>query len=225
MNVREMIKALQDKGMNIEFKERADRGVRITKIDNMKFKSSTSEGNVKAREILGLQLSERRAYQLKKISQEGNKPKKNDIIPNTLSKQIKRVQRLLRKKGVKKGTATKRQLRYVIKTYGIREAQRRLNQAERYAKGVVYAENLHAFRNRLINDNAVVNSALITNAIAKIDYILNLDEGINFKETDFQELISLYYDMVESKISPEVFANILNNVLNKYIKKHDTQNK
>ena len=223
MTVRDMVKSLQDKGMKIAFVERKDRGVRITQIDNTKFKAS--EGNAKAREILGLQLSERRDYQLKKIRELSNKPKKNDIIPHTLDKQIRRVQRLLRSKGIKKGTATKRQLRYVIKNYGVREAERRLNQAERYAKNIVYADNLYAFRNRLINDNAVLNNPKINDIIAKLDLIINTDEGIHLKETSFQDMISLYYEMVEGTIDDDVFANALNQRLNNYIKKYVTQNR
>lgn len=218
ITARDMVNILRERGFNVEFKERSDKGIRITRINEEKFKAST--GITKAREILGLQLSERRSYQLRKIGSASNKPKKNDIIPQTLDKQIKRVQRLLRKSGIQKGTATKRQLRYVISKYGVAEAQRRLNQAERYARGSVYLENLITFRNRLINDNAVLNSSDLESSINKLNYIIEKDEGMYFKESDLTSIIEIYYDLVHKNVETSAFVHSVNIILDKYIDKY-----
>lgn len=137
MTTRQVIDRLIAEGHQIEYYVRSDRGVRITKIDGIRFKGS--EGNTYARNLVGVALSERRKAQLTRINPIRRVGKK-------LTSQIRKIQNKW-KKTKAKGKPTTKKIEYTIKTYGIEEAQRQLSEAERYAEGLAYSKNIDALIN------------------------------------------------------------------------------
>lgn len=157
MNVRQIIKLLVSKGYKVTYRERKDGGVRITRINNTSF--TGSEGNVEARILTGQTLSERREKQLhsrallsEKGQWGGNRRRGKVPLDKEVTKKLRRVQRLWRKRDIKAGYPSTRNIRYTIKEYGEAEALKRLEQNERYALGLAYDENIDALIDRLKQD-------------------------------------------------------------------------
>ena len=61
MSVRELVKALRKEGHKVTYRKRKDGGILIKSIDGQKFKGA--KGNLLARQMLGINLSEKRALQ------------------------------------------------------------------------------------------------------------------------------------------------------------------
>lgn len=154
MNIRQAIKELKSRGYNVSFYERKDRGVRITRINEETFKGS--KGNIKAREMLGIKLTEGQQRALSRlITPKGkgsyNKRRKAPIDEET-KKKIRKLQYQYRKSGKTEGKPTLRNYRYVLKTKGKKEADRLLKQSERRILGYAYTENVDALLSRLDMD-------------------------------------------------------------------------
>lgn len=223
ITARDMVNILRERGFNVEFRERKDKkgvssksGIRITKIDKEKF--TGSKGNVKAREMLGVTISTRRQVQLKTISKYGNKPKKYDPLTPELKKIISRVQRKFRTGEHKKGTITRKQIRYNIQAYGIEETLKRLENAERYAEGKTYLGSLESYIERLqtLRTSGKYNS--VEELINMTQEIIDINKGRKFLQSDFQALMVSWYDFIEGKIDYSSFFKQSFSILNKYLK-------
>lgn len=142
MTIREIIELLREQGHEITARERADGGLRITSIDGTKYEGS--KGNEVARTMTGSKLSEARVNQLNVIIKGSSKKKKLQLSEDMKS-EIKRIQAMYRKRakitGIS-GMPTRANLRYTLKHYGEEEAWRRLQQSERYVKGLAYDEQI-----------------------------------------------------------------------------------
>jgi hypothetical protein len=154
MTAREMASELKKRGHKVKFTVRKDGSIRITEIDGMKYPAS--QGNVHARQILGVQLSGRRQAQLDRIAlPKGRKRKKKSKAEPSeeekdLRKRTKRVQRIWRKNR-QEGTISWKNVEWTLHHFGYREAKERLEQSERHAKGLAYPANLQAYCDRLMD--------------------------------------------------------------------------
>lgn len=154
MTIKDIIKQLEDMGMNVSFYKRKDGGIRITRINGETFRGSS--GNKKAREVVGASLSEGQIRALSKLTTPKGKgsynKRRKEKLDDETRDYIKRVQRLYRKAGKKEGKPTIRNYRYVLKTKGKAEADRLLNQSARRILGYAYTENVDALLSRLKMD-------------------------------------------------------------------------
>lgn len=174
MTTRQIIQKLISEGHSVRFRERSKAegsGVRITQIDGIRY--SGSKGNIAARQLTGATLSERRERHLKHIEQKAKRfgRKRKSALPEDITKRIERVQRRMRKQGTKAGTITRRNIRFVIENYGVEEARRLLESAERYSKGLAYYGVIEALLQRLALDYSKKNSEAIQriyNAISEM---------------------------------------------------------
>lgn len=147
MKMIDIINQLIREGYNVKFFKRKDGGYQITSINGKSYRAK--EGNMRAREILGVQLKESALRQRKKASEQSKeirtarkKGKKIKKIDKELEKKIRRVQRLYRIKDIK-GKPTKKKVRERLKELGYEETMKALEESERYARGLAYNENIN----------------------------------------------------------------------------------
>lgn len=202
MTMIDVIDMLKEMGMEVKYIKRKDGGVRVTKIGNQRFTGST--GNQLAREMTGTTLSERRTAQLKTIKtpkgQFGHR-KRVEQLDEDIVKRIRKVQRKMRKNQINRtGIVTQRNYRYVLKHEGKEEAERRLAQAERYASGLAYVENVDALLKRLKLDNNKLKNSDIEEAIRIIK-----EKRETMKESQLSDLIDTTYEMEKKVLNPHDF--------------------
>ena len=154
MTIKQVITELKQRGYNISFYKRKDGGIRITRINGDTFKGST--GNKKARNIIGVSLTEGQARALSRLTTpkgKGNYNKRRRTpIDTETRKRIAKLQRVYRKTGKTEGKPTIRNYRYALKHYGKEEADRLLRQSERRIIGYAYTENVDALLARMAMD-------------------------------------------------------------------------
>ena len=202
MTMIDVIDMLKEMGMEVKYIKRKDGGVRVKKIGNQRFTGST--GNQLAREMTGTTLSERRTAQLKTIKtpkgQFGHR-KRVEQLDEDIVKRIRKVQRKMRKNQINRtGIVTQRNYRYVLKHEGKEEAERRLAQAERYASGLAYVENVDALLKRLKLDNNKLKNSDIEEAIRIIK-----EKRETMKESQLSDLIDTTYEMEKKVLNPHDF--------------------
>lgn len=175
MTILEIIKLLISQGHDISYYKRKDGGYRITRIDRERFTGSS--GNIQARKLTGVQLSEARERSLKKLTTPKgkgsyNKRRKAPLDEET-KKLIQRLQRLYRKAGKKEGRPTIRNYRWILKHKGKEEADRLLRQSERRILGLAYVENVEALILRIsadLNKKPDVHVEFVMNRIEEMKY-------------------------------------------------------
>ena len=152
MTIKDLAELLVQQGHDIKLRKRADGGYIISKIDGVSFKAAT--GNIQARRMTGVELSQARAYQLARIKppkKVAPMQRKKAPLPEDLVKKLRKVQREWRKthKDIG-GTISMRGLRYQYETYGKEEAMASLDKSYRYTQGYAYFENVHWLIERLV---------------------------------------------------------------------------
>ena len=197
MTMKQVVASLQAAGHKVNYTVRKDGGIRITKLDGVSYKGST--GNAVARSMTGQELSTRRTAQLKKIrSKKGQFGHRRRVqqLPDEVVKRIRRVQRKFRKEGINRtGIVTQRNYRYVLKTLGKEEADRRLAQAERYASGLAYEENVDAIIERLELDLDKEKDSAMRRIVEKIRSKKSI-----FKEKWIESIYAILYEWEKGKI-------------------------
>ena len=198
--VNEIVKELRALGHEVKTYQRTDtqgrkRGVIIRSIDGVYYQGS--KGNEVARNLVGATLSQYQQETLEKLNKRPSKlaPAKRrlDPIDEAIKKKLRRIQKLYRKKGSEYGLPTLKKYRYLLKTKGEAEANRLLEQAERYARGLAYEENIEAFILRLEQANYKLDGRL--NPL--IEAIKSANRN-NFTEEKLTKLIQAYYDMINN---------------------------
>lgn len=190
MRIKDIIKELKDLGMSVSFYERKDGGIRITRINGQTYRGS--EGNRKARTIVGASLSEAQTRALSKLkTPKGkgsyNKRRKPKLDEET-KKKIASLQRKYRKSGKTEGKPTQRNYRYVMKVYGKKEADRLLKQAERRILGYAYTENVDALLARIRADLGKKKSQVMKQAYNAI-----LEKRETFRDKWIPEIYEIIY--------------------------------
>lgn len=141
MTLKEVVDYLKKRGVSIEFKQRSDGSLRIVSIDGIRYKGS--EGNNKAREKAGMEMSAAQKEQRRKASKESRESHKKTTP--SLSKGEKRI---LAKENVKRrdeglNSIKRKQARASKKLEGdIKGIMKRSRSARRHKAGYAYRKNI-----------------------------------------------------------------------------------
>lgn len=207
MKVAQMIKELEKMGFKVDARRRTDGGWIITKINGMSF--SGASGNQYAREILGVELSQARIEQthfnVTKYIKGSKKPK--DTIDEEMEAELKRVQRLWRKRKVG-ARITKRKLRWHLKEGGRKAAWDYLKKMSRYGQGYAYEENV-LYLAKYIEDVATGSPNKLK------DKIIQVAEAIRsrietFKEAWISPIYSYWYEVIQSSYNEATIEKAIN---------------
>ena len=211
MNVAQMIKELEKMGFKVNARRRTDGGWIITKINGMSF--SGASGNQYARQVLGVELSQARIEQVhfnvNKYIKGSKKPKEQ--IDEEMTKELRKVQRIWRKKKVG-ARITKKKLRWHLKEGGRKEAWDYLKKMSRYGQGYAYEENVR-YLAKYIDDVA-------TGCPAKYkDKVMNVASAIRsridtFKEEWISQIYSYWYEVIQSSYNEATIEKAINSTYN-----------
>lgn len=193
-----MAAMLQEKGFKISLIFRKEGGARITKINGERFQGS--KGNIKARELLGLQFTEARQKQLKGIKQQkgvfGNRKEK---LPEEFLKLQNEANRAF-KKGKNTAKVTRKKIRYRLENDGYTDTLNYLKNAVRYAKGFAFDENLQIYYLRMQGNVAKGGSRVLDLLMQRLEKLLK--SGASLRREDFQELLDLTYEWEKLRGTP-----------------------
>ena len=146
MTIREVVKVLQSQGHSVSYYVRKDGGILIKEIDGQRF--SGAMGNLYARAMTGQRLSVKRAEQLHRITYTGKRAKQY-IEDREIKRLLQKVQRKWNKAFPHKrgeapiqGLKTAKGVKWSLEHRGREETIRLLKEAERYASGKAYTENI-----------------------------------------------------------------------------------
>ena len=180
MTTRQLVSELSSKGYSVKYRIRRDGGILITSIDGQKFKGGA--GNMFARTILNVQLSQRRSQQLTKITRERVIHPRKVIVetPEDLERYRKRVMRKWRKAGLT-GSISKKNLRRIIEDRGLKGAETYLTEMERHTQGKAYYGAIEGLLARIQNDLDVMDDS------EEIDYLQRAYDLIEQNKEDFQQ--------------------------------------
>ncbi len=158
MTLKQVVKQLRNEGHSVTYYVRKDGGILIKTIDGQKFTGAT--GNMYARAMSGTTLSTKRANQLSRITWTGKRAAKH-IADREVKRLLERVQRKWNKAFPHKkgeippvGLKTSKKVKWSLEHRGKEETMRLLSEAERYATGKAYTENIRQLAN-YVQDAAV----------------------------------------------------------------------
>ena len=146
MTMRQVVMELQSRGYQVEYYKRKDGGILIRRIDGEVFSSGAS-GNKRARQILGVKISEAIESQLKYATR--SRKVKKPSLDDEVYKQFYKTKKVWNK--AFKSTKGKphpagyfgwKRIKYTMEHYGREEALRRISEAEKYASGYAYTKNI-----------------------------------------------------------------------------------
>lgn len=213
MLLKDIISELQTEGFEIEFRQRSDGGLLITKINGVSFKGAS--GNTRARQIAGVQLSEaqiqQRDYNVKKYIKNFKKPKEK--FDEDLKAKVKRVQRIWRYNKVN-GKITMRKAREHFKQEGKKGVEDYLNKMARYGQGFAYTENvrwLSEYARNVASGLAANNEINAYNKYIELaDYIIQ--NANTFREAWINPIYSYLYEVRDSGYNGQYALNLLNTI-------------
>lgn len=146
MNLRQIVDKLRQEGHSITFYVRKDRGILVKTIDGQRF--TGAEGNKVVRAMAGQTLSAKRSAQLSRITYTGERAKAY-FEDREVKRLLRRVQRKWNKAFPHKrgespsvGLKTSKKIKWSLEHRGREETIRLLTEAERYASGKAYTENI-----------------------------------------------------------------------------------
>ena len=146
----EVVRKLQEQGHKVEYYIRKDGGILIRRIDSQRFTSGAS-GNIMARSMAGVEISEARSSQLKYATRAKKQLRKfkNVAVKDELKLEWQRVKKKWNKAFKAKGGKPHQAgyfswagIKYTFEKYGDEEAYRRIREAEKYASGIAYEKNV-----------------------------------------------------------------------------------
>lgn len=202
MTLKESISELERLGYSVTYRKRQDGGYIITSINGKTFKGA--KGNAYARSLLGQELSQARQEQLTFNVQKYIKgAKKKATLDEEMKKELRRVQRIWRKRKVK-ARITAKKVKEHIRTEGREAARQYLERQSRYGEGYAYLENVE-YLAKYIEDIArgIVNNDDLQNEVyALADYIRS--RANVFKEEWIEKCYQFAYFMVENHYDPDM---------------------
>ena len=218
MTLKQIVKQLLEKGHKITYTLRKDGSIVIRRIDGVAYQNK--QGNAEARALAGVKLSPAKEAQLLKLrtptGRFGNKA--TAPLPDPIRKELRKAQRVFRKRGVKEGKPTTRNIRYTLREYGEAEVYRRLKQAIRYARGVAYPENVRTLSMRILADaNKLagrVDGDIIRRLYSIAEYLAQHAEDDTILERQIQDILDVLYAGEGGNDEWANVADYLENVLN-----------
>lgn len=208
----QVVRQLQRQGHVVDFYVRKDGGILVRNIDGNRFPSGAS-GNAYARSLLGVNISEARSSQLKYATRVRTRPIKVQV-DDVVKEEYKRVKKLWNKafkpkKGMPHpaGYFGWQRIKRTYKQYGREETLRRISEAEKYASGIAYSENVRILASFILDAGNKYHSSDLTQLSS--DLIANAysirDEWI---EPAYNELYKL-----NTGKSPKDVANVVRSIL------------
>ena len=128
-----------------------------------------------------------------------------------MTKELKKVQRLWRKKKVK-ATITKKKLRWHIKEGGKREAWQYLKKMSRYGQGYAYEENVE-YLAKYITDVAQGCPENYRNKVLQVASVVR-SKIENFKEEWINKVYSYWYEVIEQNYNTATIESAINATYN-----------
>lgn len=210
MTTRQLVQQLQSQGYEVKYHIRKDGGVLISSINGAKFKGA--RGNIYARQLLGVELSQRRSQQLSKITRERIvKPRKIPVeTPNDLERFRKRVMRKWRKAGLT-GSISKRNLRKIIEERGFEGAKTYLTEMERHTQGKAYYGAIEGLIARIENDMELVDEDNYDFLDKALDLINSNKE--EFKQEWLFQIFDQLYNYEKGQITASAFYLFVKDIL------------
>lgn len=212
MKLINVVNKLISEGYKVSYYVRKDGGIVITRINGNKYKAKA--GNIRARELIGESIAEEGRTQRRKASEQSRKIRKARKAGKTITdvnkkieSKLRRVQRYFRKnKVLGGGKPTKKKIREVIRERGVDEALRALEEAERYAKGLAYNENINdviiklkryqeitdANLNRIIKQIERNRDKITDEIIFRIQYLMSSYANDEIDEDEFISTLTQY---------------------------------
>ena len=211
MTIRQIINTLIQQGHSITYYQRKDGGILIRSIDGQRYIGA--KGNLVARSMIGTTLSEKRTKQLVEATRTKKSLKKYKDL-DELKKEWRRVREIWRKafpssKRHKNpiGQFTWKRIRWSYTQYGLDEALRRIKEAEQYASGFAYQENvdqlisyIQSYRDKLSNKN---DKNLLNDLIKEID-----NKRFTIKESAIKPIYDVLYDLDKGVPVEEIVRRI-----------------
>lgn len=201
MTTRQLVSELQQRGSTVKYTIRKDGGIRITNIDGVRYTGST--GNIVARSLVGVKLSERRTKQLEKIRIQGNKPTRT--LSEAETKELRKTQRLLRKLG--KGTTTKKSFLEFRQKEGSERAFQSLKNIQRWARGIAYEGQAYALAERLYKGSALSDNPEKWRAMA--EKVIRLAKNEKLTNDQVVEIYNKMYRIEEGTGNEEELISFI----------------
>lgn len=203
MTALEMANKLRERGYSVSLVFRKEGGARISKISGQSYKGS--KGNVEARKLLGLTLTESQTKHLEKIKQKKGvfgKARKAPL-PSDLIQLQNKANRAFKKMG-QTARVTRSKIRYRLENDGEAETRKYLQNVILYAKGYVHLGAIEEYIARLEADKQKDKDGhLLTPLIEKLQEIIR--EGKQMTEYDFQELLFITYEWEKAQATRFLF--------------------
>jgi len=209
MKTFQIIQSLKKQGYKVSFYKRKDGGYLIKSIGHQKF--TGAKGNIQARAIVGVNLSQARTFQLERLNKSIRKIK-TPLSPALKSK-IARVQRIWRKTHTTaKGTIKTSSIRYQVETYGEEEAFDKFEKAERYALGYAYSENISFLKERI--QQLAKNEDDVSSDFEEMLETFDDDDFImNFKEEWIQKINEIVYEAEKGTLDIQEATRRINSII------------
>jgi predicted RNA-binding protein YlxR (DUF448 family) len=186
-SIKDIVALLRGQGYDITVYRRKDGGYLIKEINGIKYEAA--KGNIAARNIVGVSLSEKQTAQMSvnipKIIQANVRP----ALSGRTKYLIRKTQKIWKASPPKvKGKITTKKIRESIEAHGLKEAERLLGEAQRYATGLAYSKTIDYWIKELEDINRNEESEEIQKVI---DYLKANQETITeaqvkraFSDTD-----------------------------------------
>lgn len=140
MNTKEIINALRLAGHKVGARKRTDGGWLITSIDGKSYRGA--EGNKRARNMLGVSISEKRVAQMRyNVSKFIRGKKKTKTLDDKIKSELRKVQRIWKKNKVQ-GSLNALNVKRHIREFGKKEALKYLSRMKKYGQGYAYDKNV-----------------------------------------------------------------------------------
>lgn len=221
--IRSIISELIKQNYEVEYYDRPDGGVVISKINGQKF--SGKKGNQVARSMVGASLSRAQRIQLKDISdiKKGTKrktrvrealellppstePKKRgrrrvEPLPKDVERELRKLQKLWREnQGKRKGKPTTKGVRKLLASEGDYWTIAYIKREQQYARGFAYEENVNLLLERI---GMLINSVDYDENLQKD--LMNVYNAIYNKKSAFKEelIAEIYQDLYDIEKNQE----------------------
>lgn len=213
MSIKEIIEELKKLGMSVKSRKRSDGGFIITEINGVRYKGA--KGNTRARELLGIKLSEARIEQTQyNVKKYISKQKKKKTLDEPMKKELRKVQQTWRKNKVGgEAKVTAKKVKWYIKEHGQEAAKEYLHKMKRYGQGIAYEDNIE-YLAQYIEDMAkgieLTNQEYADKFYALAEYIRS--KSGTFKEDWIKRIYEVLYTVFELGFEDSTLEAALNTI-------------
>ena len=213
MKMLEVVRKLQEQGHKVEYYVRKDGGILIKRIDSQRFTTGAS-GNIMARSMAGVEISEARSSQLKYATASRktirNMAKKHFTLEDEIKQEWQRVKKKWNKAFKAKegkphhaGYFGWSRIKYSIEHYGHDEAMRRIREAEKYASGIAYEKNVKNLAVQILKASDDYDSSLLKELAQDL-----IDNAYTIKEEWIDDAYQALYKLNKGVSTKEVVKNV-----------------